>query len=112
MSWDCYLYPDQRHGDNDYQHWEYTYNTTPMIHTACQKLGLESERNWHEFLDGKTGPEGAQFLSNLITELESDPTFYRLKNPANGWGSYEGLLTVLRDMMRSVPEWPTHWVFH
>lgn len=111
MSWDCYLQPDQPHGEDDYQHWSYTYNTSTMIHAAIYRMGLHVDHGWHELLHEHTGPEGGKFLKELVTEFESDRSYYESMNPSNGWGSYTGLLAVLTEMYQAVPEYPTHWHF-
>jgi len=64
---------------------------------------------WWERLDGATGPAGRDYLATIITGLEADPRRYRAMNPANGWGSYDSLLVVLREMRDAVPDWPTVW---
>jgi hypothetical protein len=60
-------------------------------------------------VDQKSGSEGAALLDHVVRRLEADPGTYTAMNPSNGWGDYDGLLDVLRDMRRSVPEWPTLW---
>lgn len=45
-----------------------------------------------------------------LDALEADPEQYRAMNPENGWGSYDSLLGVLREMRdRSTTEVPMTW---
>lgn len=107
MSWDVYLVDDRGHIEGE---WNYTYNTTPMIHAACQDAGIEfPERNWHAHLHGMSGPDGAAFLGAIVEQMRGKPDRYMDLNPPNGWGDYDGILKVLDEMCRSVPEWPTAW---
>ena len=64
---------------------------------------------WWEHLDGMTGPEGAAFLHQIIGELCHNAGRYRVMNPENGWGDYDGILNRLEAMRNAVPEWPTIW---
>lgn len=101
MSWDAYI---------GGQSWNYTHNTNGMIAAAYMaaagedtpqaggSLGPMIGPAWWQRLEGMTGAEGAQYLGQIIAGLTSDPALFRAMNPANEWGSYDGLLRVLRDM--------------
>jgi hypothetical protein len=121
MSWDAWLVDDRGHTDGE---WNYTHNCNGMIELALGDAveataapwwadlgagGGIGRRSWWDLLDGKSGPEGAELLDHVIRSLEAEPETYVAMNPENGWGDYDGLLKVLRDMCRSVPEWPTRW---
>lgn len=120
MSWDATLVDDRGHVEGD---WNYTHNCNGMIAAALTDLGCVNGHAvpdnhpiwkaigapwWHR-IDGAPGPVGAEFLHALVGQLESDPMKYEAMNPENGWGSYDTLLTVLREMRDAVPEWPTKW---
>jgi hypothetical protein len=64
---------------------------------------------WFERLDGMSGKQGREYLLTIIAGLEADPGRYRAMNPDNGWGDYDSLLRVLREMADAVPDWPTAW---
>lgn len=64
---------------------------------------------WWDLLNDKTGPEGAELLDHIVRGLESDPDRFEKMNPDNGWGDYNSLVEVLKDMRDRVPEWPTTW---
>jgi len=95
----------------DGESWNYTHNTNRMIGTAFASMtGLDTPPvdhpllgpvigpAWWKRLDGMTGAQGAEYLGLIITGLEADPARFRAMNPANGWGTYDGLLLVLREM--------------
>lgn len=114
MSWDAELSTED---GSHHREWNYTSNTSPMIHLALHDAGYPPQDHWYDPLDGHTGPQGGAFLHDIITELESYPEHYKRRFysmdseewDAKEWGSYEGLLAVLRDMRDSVPEFPTVW---
>ena len=120
MSWDAELTDDRGHQEG---WWNYTHNTNGMIEAA---LGDEiddtlkpwwtvlgntamGKGSWWDLLDGSSGPEGAALLDHIIRNLEAEPGRFKEMNPENGWGDYDGLLGVLREMRDRVPEWPTTW---
>jgi len=84
MSWDA---------DFDGRSWNYTHNTNRMIR--------DIDPDWWDSLDGLSGAEGSALLGKIITGLESDPERFRAMNPENGWGDYDSLLGVLREMKRA-----------
>lgn len=124
MSWDAYLVDDRGHWDADFN---YTHNTNKMV--AAALLASEGSYTsttsklptnhliakaigpaWYERLNGMSGVDGVRFLQSIIAELESNPAHYRTFNPPNGWGDYDSLLSVLKQMRDSVPTgWPTKW---
>lgn len=118
MSWDATLTDDRGHIEGE---WNYTHNCNRMIAEAldattgektpqCEgPLGPVIGPAWWDRLDGADGKYGRAYLSNIINGLESDPGRFRAMNPANGWGSYDSLLEVLRDMRDRIPAWPVTW---
>jgi hypothetical protein len=122
MSWDASLTCDccgHEVGD-----WNYTHNTNRMIAAARESLGHVDAHDlgsthpimkaigppWYQVLNGMSGADGAWFLNEIVTALEDDPPRYRAMNPENGWGSYDSLLDVLRQMRdRSTTENPMTW---
>jgi len=108
VSWDAFLVadvPDYRNPVSEWHaifgEWNYTSNTNGMIRaTGC---------DWPLDFGGRSGPDGAAYLHRVITALESDPVRFEAMNPPNGWGSYESLLDVLREMRAAVPEELCTW---
>jgi hypothetical protein len=118
MSWDADLYDDRGHLEGSFN---YTHNTNGMIAAAYEAASGEDTEQcrgslgpligpaWWDRLDGASGPDGAAYLAAIIKGLEADPARFRAMNPANGWGDYDRLLAVLREMRDRVPDWPTRW---
>lgn len=113
MSWDADLIDDRGHIEGE---WNYTHNTNRMIAAALADLGDDAPEDhflvgpcWWDALNGMSGADGAAYLHRIITALSADPDKYQAMNPENGWGSYDGLLGVLREMRDAVPEWPCVW---
>lgn len=70
-----------------------TYNLGPMLREA----GMDFE----DF----TRLESAALVARLrftIAELASRPDRYRMLNPPNGWGSYDGLLKALGEVLAAL----------
>jgi hypothetical protein len=106
MSWDATLSsPCGRY----IREWNYTSNTNRMVNAALTFPHDSPSETWWRILDGLSGEAGRVFLQAIILELESDPERFRGMNPTNGWGDYDTLLIVLRDMRDAVPDWPTTW---
>lgn len=130
MSWDATLYaltemaacPECGHAldlpkrsEEEISDWNYTHNTNGMIAAAYEAVSGEQTDQcggplgpaigaaWWDRLDGASGEAGKAYLSQIITGLEADPERYRAMNPPNGWGSYDSLLSVLREMRDAVP---------
>lgn len=113
MSWDAWLISDDGvdlsltpHGCRVVTRriigeWNYTSNTNPMVRaTGC---------DWPRDFAGLDGPDGAAYLHRVISMLENDPLRFEAMNPPNGWGDYDTLLDVLREMRAAVPEQRCTW---
>lgn len=104
MSYDIWLEADLggedsvRVGNLD---WNYTSNCAPMWRTAMpESEGLAG-------MDGMEAGSAAAILARGIERMESTPEVYAAMNPSNGWGSYEGQLGALRELLaafRSAPK--------
>lgn len=109
MSWDASLHlasrPDICIGD-----WNYTHNTNSMILAAYELVtGNVIGTAWWHRLNEASGEDGREYLSQIIKGLEAQPERFRLANPPNGWGDYDSLLKVLREMRDRVPAEPAVW---
>lgn len=76
-----------------------THNVNPMIREAAK--GADVDTDWWNCFDGMGSSDSAVWLSKVIAELESKPTYYRCWDPPNGWGSYDSLLDTLRAMHKA-----------
>lgn len=95
-----------RRGESEVGWWNYTHNVAPMIYDALKAAGIELalEERWWQRLSGMTGADGREYLGKIVRQLEGDPARYRAMNPPNGWGDYDRLLGVLREMRDAAPE--------
>lgn len=75
----------------------YTYNTSPMLY----EVGI----SWRDLL-GKPMTEVLPVLKDGLAKLQAKPEHFRTMNPANGWGSYDGLVEVLKEMILEFSEHP------
>ena len=92
MSWDVSLIKECKccgHKD-EIDVGNYTYNVSPMYKKA---MGCSiSEFN------GKLAKEVLDILSQGIYNMTNEPEVYKLMNPKNGYGNYEGALRFLQEI--------------
>lgn len=50
--------------------------------------------------------KAGKIIKEGIEKLEADPEHFRAMNPPNGWGSYDTLLPVLREIRDACFEHP------
>lgn len=118
MSWDAYLRAvvDGNEFTIPGCEWNYTHNCNRMMATVLEENGAKVDHHWlighmggswFEMLDKMSGVSGSQFLGLVISGLESNPDKFRAMNPSNGWGSYDGVLAVLRKMKAASDKYPS-----
>lgn len=109
MGWDAWLAvvgPTKDHALAGAD-WNYTYNTEPMIRAALEHVdSWRGPTNFWAWLGGQTADVGKIGLEALVAELERDPDRYRALNPVNGYGDYDGLVKILREMAAAAGEAP------
>lgn len=71
----------------------YTSNVGPMIFKATGKMMSQ----WN----GLPTREVTALCDTAIADLEGRASCYESMNPANGWGSREGLVKFLKDIRRN-----------
>jgi hypothetical protein len=118
MSWDAYYSAQTVDGPASIVcDKNFTHNTNEMIEAA---LGLEptglgvadrilfgkGRRPWYWQLDGATGADGRELLGRIVSEFEANPDKYRAMDSPNGWGTYDHLLPVLREMRDACTTYP------
>lgn len=69
-----------------------TYNLAPMYYKCIDK-----EKGF-EALNGMSCTEALPIIQKAITDMLNNADEYRKLNPANGWGTYEVLLTNLQKL--------------
>lgn len=52
-----------------------------------------------------------QPLTEGLARLKANPTMFRLHNPANRWGDYEGLVVFVEDYLSACHQWPDAHVY-
>lgn len=50
-------------------------------------------------IDGLTGKQSIPILEQVISALEKSPEKFKAMNPENGWGSYDGFLQFLKELL-------------
>lgn len=68
----------------------YTYNVSPMYYDVLEG-GLNS-------LSQMPAQQAAIALFGAIAKLEESPAKYKLMNPKNNWGDYNGAIQFLRNI--------------
>lgn len=69
-----------------------TYNLAPMYYKAIDKdLGLKK-------LKGMTCEKALPIINKAIDDMIKNRKEYEKLNPSNGWGTYDGLLEIFREM--------------
>lgn len=81
--------------------WNCTRNVNPMWRAA-----LPSGQALGAFLEGKTAAEALPDLRIAVAAMEDNPAKYRAMEPANGWGSYQGALERLREVVAAAVAHP------
>ena len=77
----------------------YTHNVSPMWSLAgCYDALYNS--------DGMVAGETCHVLKRAIRVMEIEPDKFRGMNPSNGWGSYDGALTFLREWEANCSAYP------
>lgn len=100
MSLDIHIYCT--HCDHDVYDANITHNLTRMADAA----GLYGPV-WRPEENGiTTAADLIPLLSDGIARMVADPAKYREYNPSNGWGSYEGFVRWLRDLLVACREHP------
>lgn len=81
----------------------YTSNVGPMWRDALQGRLL---REFH----GSPCSEAAGPLAEAVKRMENEPERYKLMEPSNGWGDYDGALTYLRRLAEMCAEHPKCYI--
>ena len=77
-----------------------TYNVSPMFYKALPfDDGIRG-------IEGLRGEEALEPLRGGVKAMEDNPDEYKAMNPENGWGSYEGALDTLRELVKWCVEHP------
>ena len=80
--------------------WSPTWNLGPMLRAAGIKFGHDSP------MHGRPAGEWATMLRAGLAAMEADAPRFVAMNPESGWGSYDGILPVLRQMLALCERYP------
>lgn len=96
--------------NNEYYSSNYTSNIYDMVDNAFKKLkekGLCNNKNTH-WSDEINYEQNPKYILELITELKSNPTFYKKYNPKNNWGDYESFIIWLQEINSNIQKLQKH----
>jgi len=83
-----------------YEDINYTYNVSAMYRKAFQ------DDEGINILHRMKGIDCIPLIESAINSMQIDADNYRLMNPPNGWGNYEGALNVLVKILEWCKESP------
>jgi hypothetical protein len=84
----------------------YTSNVAPILRKVSLDEGIGL---WPDWLHNASGPDGAMRMDLIVDRLRINRAVYAPLEPYNGWGSLDGLITLLCDLLRETPEIRATW---
>lgn len=92
--------------NDDYVPPVFQQNITHNLNTMAKEAGIYM----HLWRPGEIGITKARQLVNPLRvgleTLRSDPTRFRVHNPENGWGNYEGLVRFVEEYLNACEKYP------
>jgi hypothetical protein len=61
-------------------------------------------------IEGMTGRQSLKILHYALNELLNDPEKFKLLNPENGWGSYQGFINYIERLIE-LAETNSNWIW-
>ena len=102
MSWDIEMVTDPcescGRGEETVFDRNLTWNLTPM-HRA---VGID----WRKLRE-MSADQAKETILDAVRQLKEDPERFKDMNPKNGWGSYDGLVDLLQEMLGTWKRYPT-----
>ena len=84
----------------------YEDNITHNLSTMAEEAGIY-KCLWRPDENGyETAGQLVEPLKEGISKLKSDPDFYKMLNPENGWDTYEGLVDFAEEVLEIAEKWP------
>ena len=81
-------------------------NITHNLGAMAEAAGLYQALWRPEDIGCTTAQDLAPFLRRGLAVLTAAPRRFKVFNPVNGWGNYEGLVSLTRDYLRACEEYP------
>jgi len=98
---------------HSHREWNFTHNLTPMADAAGIYQVLwhpnkdYSEHGWQdEWIEYKTAKDILPILQAGYDRMLLEPDHYKSFEPANKWGTYDGFLTVISEIIEACKEYP------
>lgn len=95
----------------DYQENVFESDITHNLASMADASGLYDVLWDPDSINVKKAQDAIIILEKGLNELESNPEKYRLLNPSNGWGSYEGLVSFTKEFLSSCRENPNAIIY-
>jgi hypothetical protein len=104
VSLDVYLYATDLDGN---QNEVYSANITHNLGRMADAAGMY-EAMWRpEEIGATTAGQITDRLRDGLVALRETPVYFRTFNPANGWGSYEGLVRFTEEYLSACTTYPS-----
>lgn len=105
MGYSFYIYEDDTESSENIEwYWggpdnisypnNYTYNISSMVSLAAENVNLGKGYSLNK-LNGEGMDHVVDTCTSILVELIRHPNVYKMLNPKNEWGTYEGLVQLL-----------------
>lgn len=84
----------------------YGANITHNLNTMAREAGIYKHLWRPDEISVEKAQQLIEPLRGGLTLLESDPERFKQFNPKNGWGTYEGLVSFVREYLGACEEYP------
>ena len=92
--------------------WNFTHNLGLMareagIYQALWHPNKDYTDTWEEgYVEINTAAELLPILEAGYNKMVANPSYYRTFNPTNGWGSYDGFIGVIAEIIEACKSFP------
>ena len=113
MSWKFNMVVDIGNGRTTeiFESINYTYNVSSMYYRAFDDGSITTNVKGIRRLEKLSGGEAKPLLENAIKDMKEKPDIYKILNPENKWGNYEGALSILEQLLKWA-EYAPKAIFH
>lgn len=84
----------------------YSANITHNLNTMAKEAGIYKHLWRPDEIDIKKARQLIEPLSIGLGLLKNTPEYFKQFNPENGWGTYEGLVSFVREYLKACEEYP------
>lgn len=113
MSWNFNMVVDIGNGRTAeiFDSISYTYNVSAMYYRAFDNGNTLTSSAGIRKLMNLSGREAKPLLEQAVKNMKDSPEIYKILNPENGWGDYEGALSILKKLLEWA-EYAPAAIFH